>query len=68
MIGDAPLTQVQIDEELVKTTQLYRGLFFDMQDKFFTASDKVEKQRIIMARQRDIIRRLEAKLGIDQEL
>lgn len=61
-------TATDLDAVLVQTAEQYRYLFFDMRDKWWAEEEKARKLRITVAKQREIIRNLELRLGVDQEL
>lgn len=53
---------------MAKHAEDYKRMFHDMQEAFWEAEKRMAAQRRIMAKQREVIRRLEQRLGIDQEL
>lgn len=59
---------IDVETATLQAAETYRELFFDMQLKFWAEEKKNRKQKAIMTTQREIIRNLEARLGIDDEL
>lgn len=46
----------------------YKGLYHDAQDKMIAAMDRAAAYHRTIRQQREVIARLEAQLGVDQEL
>ena len=59
---------INVNSALLAATETYRGLFFDMQQRYWDESKKVNQLTKTAARQRAVIADLERRLGVDQEL
>jgi len=55
-------------EQAVDHAVAYKRMYHELQDMLIAEQELTLKQRCIMKRQREIIRKLEASLGIDQDL